>query len=312
MSASRTGIRGVAYEIKKNRTLFLMAIPGVSFFLVFCYFPMAGAYTAFTNYNVNKGIFLSPFVGLENFRYLFITGAIFNVVKNTVLYNIAFIALGSITQITAAVFISELSGKLFKKISQSIMFLPYFVSYVLIGAFAYQMLNFEFGTINMLLKSLHIQPIDYYSTPAFSKYVITFFYIWKSIGYGMVIYLAAITSIPIDFYEAAKVDGASVFQQIRFITLPMLKPTFIILLLLSLGSILRGQFELFYQLVGQYNGKLFDATDIIDTYAFRALVTNPNYGRIGAVNLLQSVFGILLVTLVNAIAKRINEDYALF
>jgi putative aldouronate transport system permease protein len=305
-------IRNFLHEVKKNRTLFLMAIPGIVFFLVFCYFPMAGAYTAFTNYSVTKGIFLSPFVGLENFRFLFVTGTILNVTKNTILYNIAFITIGSLTQITAAIFISEIANRTCKKVSQSLMFLPYFVSYVLIGAFAYQLLNYEFGTVNTILKQLNLPLIDYYGNPAFSKYVIVFFYLWKNVGYGTIIYLAAITAISTDYYEAARIDGASVFKQIRYITLPLLKPTFIILLLLSLGNILRGQFELFYQLVGQYNGRLFDATDIIDTYAFRALITQPNYGRIGAVNLLQSVFGLMLVLGTNAIAKRVNEDYALF
>lgn len=299
------------YELRKNRTMFLMLFPAVIFFFIFCYIPMAGVYMAFTRYNVVGGMFQSPFVGLENFRFLHLSGRLWIITKNTVLYNLVFIAVGMITQIAAAIFISELPGKLFRKTTQSLMFLPYFVSYVLIGAFVYQIFNFEFGTFNNILKTIGIQPIDAYANTGIWKYVIVFFYIWKSIGYGMVVYLAAIMGIDNGYYEAAEIDGADVFKQIRHITLPMLKPTFIILFLFAIGGILKGQFDLFYQIIGN-NGMLYNSTDIIDTFVFRSLMGTNDYGQAAAAGLYQSFFGFVLIMLVNFIVKKINEEYALF
>lgn len=304
--------KGLIHEVSKNKTMFLMLAPAVVFFFIICYIPMAGAYMAFTRYNIVKGIFGSQFIGLENFKFLYISGVLFKITKNTVLYNLAFIFIGAATQIAAAIFISELPGRIFKKTSQSIMFLPYFVSFVLIGSFIYQIFNYEYGTLNNILKSFGLEPVDVYSNTGVWKYIITFFQVWKNIGYGMVIYLAAIMGISSEYYEAAEIDGADIFKQIRYITLPMLKPTFIILFLFAIGNILKGQFELFYQIIGS-NGILYDATDIIDTYVFRSLLGSGfDYGLASAAGLYQSLFGFALIMLVNVVIKKINPDYALF
>jgi putative aldouronate transport system permease protein len=303
--------RGFIYEFKKNKVLFIMAVPSVLFFVIFCYLPMAGVYMAFTQYNMFGGIFNSPFVGLDNFRFLVLSGQLFDITRNTILYNVVFQIFGSAAQIIAAIFISEIPGKYFKKFTQSIMFLPYFVSFVLIGTFVYQIFNFEYGTLNNVLKTFGFQPIDVYANVGIWKYIIVFFFIWKNIGYGMVIYLATIMGISSEYYEAAKIDGADIFKQIRYITLPLLKPTFIILSLFALGNILRGQFQLFYQIIGN-NGNLFSSTDIIDTFVFRSLINSPNYGLITAAGLYQSFFGFLLIVLVNFTVKKVNPEYALF
>lgn len=299
------------HEVTKNRVLFLMLIPSVVFFLVFSYLPMSGIYLAFTRFDLSKGIFYSPFVGFDNFRYLVKTGQLFLITRNTILYNLVFIFVGNVTQIAAAIFISEISGKYFKKVSQSVMFLPYFISYVLISVFVYQFFNYEHGIISTILKFLGMEPFDFSSSVGAWKYIIIFFYVWKNIGYGMVIYLAAITNISSEYYEAAEIDGADVFKQIRYITLPMIKPIFMILFLFSIGKILKGQFDLFYQITGN-NGMLFDATQIIDTYVFRSLVNHVDYGRVAAAGLYQSFFGLLFVVVINFIVKRFNEEYAIF
>ncbi|GIP28320.1 sugar ABC transporter permease [Paenibacillus sp. J23TS9] len=298
-------------ELVKNKVLFLMILPALLFFIVFSYIPMVGIYYAFTNFSFDGGLFGSPFVGLQNFKFLFESGALYNLTKNTVLYNLAFIFVGNILQLVCAVFLSEMAGKYFKKATQSIMFLPFFISFVLIGAFVYNLFNFETGAVNTLLRELGLQPYDFYLHTAPWKYIIVFFNVWKGLGYGTVIYLAAIMGISDEYHEAAKIDGANIFKRIRYITLPLLRPTFILLILLSLGGILKGQFDLFWQIVGN-NGMLYDATDIIDTYVYRSLAINFDIGMGTAAGLFQSFFGFVLVVTVNWIVRKVQKDYALF
>jgi len=303
--------RGFLYELNKNKVMFLMLMPTLIFFLINSYFPMVGIYYAFTSYDFAGGLFGSPFVGLDNFKFLYQSGALWKLTINTIGYNIVFIVLGNVLAIAIAILISEIRGKLFKKFTQSIMFLPYFMSFVLLSVLAYNMFNFESGFFNQVLKSLGIAPVDIYNTPWVWPILITVFYIWKNLGYSMIIYLASIMGISDEYYEAAKIDGANIIQRIWHITVPMLKPTFVILLLFALGSIMKGQFDLFYQLVGN-NGLLYDVTDIIDTYVYRSLKVNFDIGMATAAGLYQSLFGFVLIMTVNYIIKKINEDYALF
>jgi putative aldouronate transport system permease protein len=288
-----------------------MIAPVLVFFVVFSYFPMVGVYYAFTNYNFDGGLFGSPFVGMQNFKFLYESGALFSLTKNTVLYNLAFIFIGNLLQLICAIFLSELTGKWFKKTAQSIMFLPFFISFVLVGAFVFNLFNTETGVINALLKQLGMHTYDFYMNTEPWKYIIVFFNVWKGLGYGTVIYLAAIMSISDEYHEAAKIDGANIFHRIRYITIPMLVPTFILLILLSLGGILKGQFDLFYQIIGS-NGMLYETTDIIDTYVYRSLAVNFDIGMGTAAGLYQSFFGFVLVMSVNWIIKKTREDYALF
>ncbi|BFH59955.1 sugar ABC transporter permease [Paenibacillus azoreducens] len=298
-------------ELAKNRVLFLMILPALLFFIVFSYIPMVGVYYAFTNFSFDGGLFGSPFVGMQNFKFLFESGALYNLTKNTVLYNLAFIFVGNLLQLICAVFLSEMAGKWFKKTTQSIMFLPFFISFVLVGAFVYNLFNFETGSVNALLRGLGLQPYDFYLHTAPWKYIIVFFNVWKGLGYGTVIYLAAIMGISDEYHEAAKIDGANIFKRIRYITIPLLRPTFVLLILLSLGGILKGQFDLFWQIVGN-NGMLYDATDIIDTYVYRSLAINFDIGMGTAAGLFQSFFGFVLVVTVNWIVRKVQKDYALF
>lgn len=307
---SMSGKGGIIRELRQSKTLLLMIAPTIVFFIVFSYIPMIGVYYAFTKFDFDGGLFGSQFVGMENFNFLFKTGVLWNLTKNTVLYNLAFILLGNIMQIICAVFLAQLSGKLFKKTAQSLMFLPYFLSWVLVGAFVYNLFS-DLGVVNSVLKQIGLQSYDFYLHTAPWKFIIVFFNIWKGLGYGTVIYLAAIMAISDEYYEAAKIDGATIFQQIRNITLPLLKPTFILLILFSLGGIMKGQFDLFYQIIGS-NGMLYDATDIIDTYVFRSLTVNFDIGMGTAAGLYQSFFGFALIMIVNFIIRKTNKDYSLF
>lgn len=302
---------GFLHEISKNKVMYIMLVPAITFFILNCYVPMSGIYMAFTKFTFDGGIFGSPFTGLENFKFLFQSGTLMNITKNTILYNIVFIFLGNFLQIFTAILLSQIPGKIFKKTTQSIMFLPYFISYVILGAFVYNILSYETGFMNTTLKTFGMQPVDAYNSPKIFVVVLIVLYMWKWLGYGTVIYLAAIMGISDEYYEAAEVDGANIFQQIRYITIPLLKPTFVILLLLSLGSIMKGQFDLFYNVVGS-NGVLYSSTDIIDTYVYRALQVTFDVGLGTAAGVYQSVFGLIIILVFNSIIKRLEPDYGLF
>ena len=302
---------GFFEEFKRNWILFIFLIPCFIYFLVNHYLPMVGIYFAFTNFNFRDGLWASPYIGWKNFEHL-IKAELFKLTRNTILYNIAFILIGNVMQIIFAILISRVLNKTFKKVSQTMIFMPYFVSFVILRVLAYNLFEYETGLINSLLTGIGLERADIYNNPKIWPVLIIVFYLWKNIGYGMVVYLASIMGISDEYYEAARVDGANVFQQIRYITIPLLKPTFIILFLYSVGGILKGQFELFYQLVGS-NGVLFSTTDILDTFVYRITTSAPlSMGWGAAAGLYQSVFGFIIILVTNAIIKRRNAEYTLF
>lgn len=299
------------HELVKNKTKFLMIMPAVIYFFVMCYIPMAGIILAFKKFTYSGGIFGSPWVGLDNFKFFFMSGQAFNVTKNTILYNIAFLLINNVLQIMCAILLSEIVGKYFKKITQSVMFLPYFISWVVVGAFVYNLFNYEFGAVNTLLKSLSMEPIDVYTNKTAWIFILIAVSAFKNVGYGTVLYLAAIVNIDAEMFEAADIDGANIIQKITRITLPCITPTFVILLLLSIGNIMKGDFQMFYQVVGN-NPMVLDATDVIDTYVVRSLMQTQEFGMTAAAGFYQSVFSLILIVSVNYIVRRIESDYALF
>lgn len=302
---------GLLEEIRRNWILFLFLVPCFIFFLINNYLPMVGIYFAFTQFNFRDHLFASPFVGFKNFEFL-LRSEIIHLTQNTILYNLVFIIVGNVLQVFFAVLISYVGNKRMRKLSQTMIFMPYFVSYVILRVLVFNLFEYEVGLVNNFLTSLGLNKVDFYNTPGYWPFLITIFYLWKNVGYGMVVYLATITGISSEYYEAAQIDGANILQQIRYITIPLLKPTFIILLLYALGGIMKGQFELFYQLVGT-NGTLFDATDIFDTYVYRITTTQPLSMGLGtAAGLFQSLFGFVIIMVTNFIIKRKNPEYALF
>ncbi|UKS30966.1 ABC transporter permease subunit [Paenibacillus sp. HWE-109] len=298
-------------DLRKNRMLYVMIAPAVLFFLIFCYFPMAGMVVAFKSYSYKDGIFGSPWVGLANFEFFFQSGKAFLVTKNTIVYNFLFMIVNNLLEMSIAIVLFELAGKYVKKFLQSVIFLPYFISWVVAGAIVYNFLNYEFGAVNTFLKSLGFIPVNFYNNPALWLYILIFFSAWKSVGYGTVIYLASIAGIDTEMYEASKIDGANVLQRIFHITIPSIIPTMIVLLLLKISQIARGDFGLFYQLIGD-NGLLYDKTDIIDTFSFRALLDLQEFGMAAAVGLYQSVLCFLIIVITNESVKRIKKESALF
>lgn len=298
-------------DVVKYRTILLMLTPAVLFFLLFAYIPMVGIILAFKQYNYAGGVFGSPWNGLDNIRFFFESGDAWRVTRNTALYNIAFIVINNLLQIFAAILLFEVGGKWFRKITQSVLFLPYFISWVVVGAIAYNLLNYDIGTVNVILKGFGMEPIDIYNTPAYWPYILVIVSAWKGLGYGTVMYLAAITSIDTEMYEAAEIDGANIFQRIMKVTIPNLYPTVIILVLLAVGNIFRGDFGMFYNMIGN-NGLLFSATDVIDTFVFRSLISSNDIGMSAAAGVYQSVLGFTTIMLVNYAVRKHDKDRALF
>ncbi len=298
-------------DLSRYKILLLMLAPAVLFYLIFAYLPMAGIVIAFKRYDYIGGIFGSAWNGLDNFRFFFESGDAWRVTRNTALYNIAFIVVNNALQIFAAILLFEVGGKWFKKLTQSVLFLPYFISWVVVGAIAYNLLNYDIGTVNALLRGLGLEPIDIYNTPSYWPFILVAVSAWKTLGYGTVMYLAAITSIDTEMYEAAEIDGANIFQRVLRVTLPNLYPTVIILVLLAVGNIFRGDFGMFYNMIGN-NGLLFSSTDVIDTYVFRSLITSNDIGMSAAAGVFQSVLGFATIMLVNYAVRRYDRDRALF
>ena len=298
-------------QFMDSKILLLMCLPAIVFFIVFNYMPLPGVWIAFTNFNYRDGIFGSPFVGFKNFEFLIKSGQLWTLTRNTILYNLAFIILGNILQIAIAIMLNEIRSTFFKKISQAAMFLPFFISAVLVGVIAFNLLNYDTGALNALIKETGGDPVKIYSTAGAWPLIIITVHLWQSTGYGSIVYFAAIMGIDRTLYEAASIDGASAWQRIRYVTLPSLKPTFIILVLFSLGSIMHGNFGLFWNLVGN-NAALFSTTDIIETSVYRMVLSQNNFTTSTAVGLYQSLFGFALVMTANWIVRRINKDYALF
>lgn len=310
-AAARPRRMRVGRMLWQNKTLIFMCLPAIVFFFVFSYMPMPGMYIAFVKYNYQKGIFGSPFVGLRNFKFLFTSGQLLLLLRNTVLYNLAFIIVGNVLQLSFAILLNEVQSRTFKKTTQSLMFLPYFISDVLVSLLVYNMLNYDFGFISNLVRSMGGEMPKIYQNAGAWPLVILLVNIWKGTGYGTVVYFAAITSMDTSMLEAAQIDGANGFQKIRYIILPTLKPTVVVLFLFAIGGILKGNFGLFYNLIGN-NSVLFPTTDIIETYVYRSMMNSFNFAQSSAVGLFQSAVGFFIVLGANAFVRHLDPDYALF
>lgn len=298
-------------KVVRYRVLLLMCLPAVIFFFAFSYMPLPGIYVAFVKYNYRDGIFGSRFIGLDNFKFLWTSGKLFSLTRNTILYNLVFILLGNFLAVFIAILLNEMQSKWFKKVSQTIMFLPYFISQVLVGILVFNLLNYDTGFVNGILSGLGLEKWQPYSDAGVWPVILVIVYLWQQTGYNSVVYFAAIMGIDGEMMEAAKVDGANGFQRIRYIILPSLKPTIVILLLFALGGIVKGNFGLFYNIVGT-NPILYGTTDIIETYVYRSTMAEFNFSTASAVGLYQSVIGFIIVMTVNFIVKKIEPDYSLF
>lgn len=302
-------------KFKMNKELLLLSVPGAIWFLLFAYLPLFGILVAFKKFRLSGGFFeslwTSEFVGLKNFEFLFSSGDAFIILRNTVLYNLVFIVLGVVLPVIIALLLNELRNKGMAKIYQSSMFLPYFLSWVVVSYCLFAFMNPDKGYFNSLLSRFGLEEVSWYTEKKYWPFIIIFMSQWKGVGYNTVVYLASICGIDKTYYEAAVLDGASKWQQVKFITLPLLKPVITILLIMAVGGIFRADFGLFYQLP-KNSGPLYPVTNVLDTYIFRALKASGELGMSSAAALFQSTVGFVLIMIANKIVSKVDNDNALF
>lgn len=306
-----TWLKKLQKELRSNWVLYLMAAPAVILLLIFCYLPMGGLVMAFQNLDINKGVFSSPFVGFKNFEFLFATTDAWVITRNTICYNIVFIVLNTTLSISLAIALNELSFKRYTKLLQTVYMMPNFLSMVVVSMIVYAFLNPTNGFVNGIFEFLGMPAVNWYNTKEPWPFLLVLIQGWKNIGYSAVVYMAVISGISSEYYEAAALDGASKLQQIYHITLANLRMIICIQLIMAVGGIIRGDFGLFYT-VTRNSGPLYPVTDIIDTYIYRGLTTMNNPGMSTAAGLYQSVVGFFMVLFANKVVSKIDPDCTMF
>lgn len=296
-------------EIRKTVPLFLMMLPGLVYLFCNNYLPMFGILIAFKKVNFSIGILQSPWVGFQNFEFLFKTKDAWTMIRNTVCYNVVFISLGLVISVAIAILMAEISSRKIAKVIQPIICFPSMVSAVILSFLVYGFLSNTYGFINTTI--LKDNPINWYASAQYWPFILTIVHFWQSSGQSSIIYMASIGGIDKGLYESARLDGANKMQQIWNITLPMLRPMIILMTLMSIGRIFNSDFGLFYQVpLGQ--GLLTSTTQTIDTYVYRALLELNNVGMSSAASVFQAIIGFLLVVISNAIVRKVDNENALF
>ena len=302
---------------RERRQYRLMALPAVVWYALFCYLPMFGIVFAFKEFTPRPGeslfrnLFIhSPWVGFRNFSYLFHNPQCWAIIGNTLFYNVIFLVVGIILPVFLAVLLSEVHQRLFTGFVQMVLILPYFLSWVIVGYCVYGFLATDHGQINTVLKSLGRQAVLWYQSPQYWRVILILVGVWKTCGYSLVIYLCSITGIDRTLYESASLDGASFFQHVRFITLPLLRPTIATIFILSIGSLLNSDFGLFYQ-VPMDSGALQEVTETLDVYVYKSLLLRANFSYSSAAAFLQSAVGCCLLVLSGFLVRHVDRDSAI-
>ncbi|NBI29797.1 ABC transporter permease [Chengkuizengella marina] len=303
-------------DLYANRIWLMFVLPATIWFIIFSYLPMIGHVIAFKDFRIHRDGFFaslwhSEWVGFKNFEFLFKTNVAWEITRNTILYNLVFIFLGLFLAVAFAIGLSLLANKKLTKIYQTGMLFPHFLSWVVVSYFVMTFLSTDRGAINSLLSFFGVEAISWYYEPIYWPFILVFMAMWKGVGYQMIVYLAAIVGIDRSYYEAAMIDGASKWQQIRHITIPMITPLMMILTIMNIGRIFYSDFGLFYQ-VTQNSGALYDVTNTIDMYVYNGLTTLGDMSMTAAAGFYQSVVGFALVIITNYVVKKVDEDYALF
>lgn len=309
--------RPFLHELVKNKVLFMMLIPGLIVLLINNYLPMFGVILAFKDFKVKSGnfftnLFSSQWVGFRNFKFFLTTNYAFEITRNTIVFNLVFIILTLIIAVPVAIALNELKNRRLSKFYQTAMFLPQFLSWVIVGYLGFAFLSVDMGFINkFIIQPLGFEGIQWYSNSKYWIFILPIVYLWKTLGYSTIVYFAGIANIDVELYEAAVIDGAGKWKQIIYITIPMLMPLMIMLTLLSIGRIFFADFGLFFQ-VTQNSGALYSTTLVIDTYVYNALKVMGDPSMATAAGLYQATVGLILVLGSNLIIKKIDKDYALF
>lgn len=298
-------------RIKRFIPIYLMALPGLIYLFINNYMPMGGLVVAFKNFSAKRGIWNSNWAGLKNFKYLFQTSDAWVITRNTLLYNIAFIVIGTIFSVTVAILLNEIVNKKAGKIYQSVILLPYLVSWVIISYLVYAFFSADTGFINnTIFKLLGKDAISWYNEAKYWPMIIIIVYLWQSTGYHSIVYYASVVGFDKGYYEAAELEGAGALKKIRYITLPLLRPIIITMVMLAIGRIFYSDFGLFYQ-VPMNSGAVYPTTSVIDTYVYRGLLQQGNIGMSAAAGLYQSVVGFVVVLFANLTVYKIDKDSAL-
>lgn len=296
---------------KRYISFYLMGLPGLLYLFINNYMPLVGLQIAFKDYKFNKGIMGSEWVGFRNFEFLFKTGDAWIMIRNTLLYNIVWIILGAIAGVSAAILINEITSRKAMKFYQTVILLPYLMSAVVVAYLVFAYLSPETGLFNSVITKLGGNKIGWYTEPKYWPFILTFVNQWKGIGFGMILYLSSIISIDPSLYEAAALDGATRWQQHKRVTIPLLKPTIVMLMILNIGQIFRSDFGLFYQ-VPMNQGALFNVTQTIDTYVYRALLQRNDIGMSSAASFMQSVVGFVFIIAANKLVRKLDQNSSLF
>ena len=297
---------------KKYIPLYLMALPALAYLFINNYMPLYGMQLAFRELDYAKGVFGGKFVGFKNFEFLFTTNDAFVMVRNTVLYNLLFIGVGMVVGLTVAILFNEIRCKLAAKFYQSALLIPHFISMVIVSYLGFAFLSSENGFINnTILKMFGAEAVSWYSEPQYWPFILLFINLWKGVGYSLLMYTARILTINTEYYEAATLDGATKWQKVCHITLPLLKPAIIMMLVLSVGRMFYSDFGLFYQ-VPMNSGPLYSVTTTIDTYSFRALMQLGDITMSSATGVFQSFVGFVLLLGANLLVGKLSKDDALF
>jgi len=317
LAATKSPFKGFA---KKKKTLILLSMiaPGAIWLILLRYLPMFGIIIAFKNYKIFtkapslfNNIMHSEWVGLKNFKFLVATSDSWVIIRNTIGYNALWIVLGLIISVSFAIMLKEITKKFVAKTYQTLMFFPYFLSWVVASYFVLAFLDPTRGLLVHLQKAWGMEVTNWYNDAKPWPVILTIANLWKNVGYSTILYLAAITGIDACQYEASSIDGANKWQQILYVTLPHLKPMIIILLIMNVGKIFNADFGLFWN-VPKNSGPLFPVTQVIDTYVYRALMTTNNPGMSTAAGLIQNVVGFICLMGVNNIVRKVDEDSSLF
>lgn len=298
-------------RLKRYLPLYLMMLPAFIYLCINNYLPMSGLVLAFKNYNVKNGIWGSEWAGFKNFSFLLTNRELPILFRNTIGYNICFIAVNMVLGVTLAILITEIRNQKFRKLAQSSILFPFVVSIIIVSYMVRGFLDPEAGLLNHILEAMGQKRISWYDTSKYWPFILVFVNTWKGVGYGCILYISAILGIDASLFESASLDGASKFQKIRYITIPFLKPTMITVALLSIGRIFASDFGLFYQ-VPQNSGLIMNVTQTIDTFVYRALTTQSNIGMSAAASFFQSFMGFLLIIIFNAITNKVSKENALF
>ncbi len=298
------------YRTRRSLALFSMALPGLLYIFIFKYLTMFGVVVAFKNYRTADGIFGSQWVGFKNFQFLFGTDLIWRAIRNTLLLQSVFIVVGLCVSLVIAILVYEIYTSIWTRFYQTTLFFPQFISWVLVGYFVFALLN-EDGLVNNVLTLVGLSPLDWYRSPQYWPFILTFAALWKGAGIGSLLYLAGMLGIDPQLYEAARIDGASKWQEIRHITLPLLLPIIIINLLIAIGGVFNADFGLFFQ-VTRNSPTLYPTTDVMDTFIYRSLLQLGNVGMAAAAGLFQATVGFVLVLLSNWLVRRWDPERSLF